>query len=271
MPGRTVSADGVPIRYDDEGAGTPVLVFVHGWSCDRRYWREQVEPLAATHRVVALDLAGHGESGSDRTDWTMHAFGEDVAAVVRQLRLREVVLIGHSMGGDVIVDAAALLRDRVRGLVWVDVYDGLDDPVSDEAIASFCAALRDDFPTAVTAFVRSMFLPGADPALLEWVSTDMAAAPADIAVRVAEHSIANGRAIAGLLRDLRLPVVAINSGWLPPDVESLSRHGVQVLTMPDVGHFAMLEAPGRFNELLAGVVDSLSPASGSPSPHRRRS
>ncbi len=53
MPGRTVSADGVPIRYDDEGAGTPVLVFVHGWSCDRRYWREQVEPLAATHLFTA--------------------------------------------------------------------------------------------------------------------------------------------------------------------------------------------------------------------------
>lgn len=258
MAGQAVSVDGVPIRYDERGDGAPVLVFVHGWSCDRHYWREQLEPLAARHRVVALDLAGHGESGTGRSDWTMHAFGEDVAAVVEQLRVEEVVLIGHSMGGDVIVDAASLLGDRVRGLVWVDVYDGLDEPSSDEAIAGFSASLRDDFPAAVKAFVRTMFSPGADPALLEWVTTDMAGAPPAIAIPVAEHAMANGRAMPGLLRNLQIPIVAVNSDWLPPDVESLSHYGVRVLKMAGAGHFAMLEDPARFNELLAAVVDDFT-------------
>lgn len=259
MAGQTVSADGVAIRYDDSGVGAPALVFVHGWSCDRRYWRGQLGPLAARHRVVALDLAGHGESGTGRSDWTMHAFGEDVAAVVEHLRVAQAVLIGHSMGGDVIVEAASLLGDRVRGLVWVDVYDGLDEPSSDEAVARFSASLRDEFTAAVATFVATMFSPGADPTLVECVTTDMAGAPAAIAIPVAEHAMANGQVMPGLVRKLQIPIVAINSDWLPPDVESLSRYGVQVLTMAGVGHFAMLEDPARFNELLATVVDAFTP------------
>lgn len=57
------SADGLPVRYEVLGDGTPALVFVHGWSCDRRYWDGQVGYFADRHRVVAIDLAGHGESG----------------------------------------------------------------------------------------------------------------------------------------------------------------------------------------------------------------
>jgi pimeloyl-ACP methyl ester carboxylesterase len=68
-----------------------------------------------------------------RHAWTMPAFGEDVAAAVTGLDLPEVVLVGHSMGGDVVVEAARRLRPRVRGLVWVDVYRSLDESVSDTA------------------------------------------------------------------------------------------------------------------------------------------
>ena len=89
------SGDGVPLAFEVHGAGAPALVFVHGWSCDRSYWRGQLRPLAARYRTVAVDLAGHGESGLGRRAWTMAAFGEDVVAVVEQLGLVQLVLIGH--------------------------------------------------------------------------------------------------------------------------------------------------------------------------------
>ncbi len=54
------SADGTPIAYESQGTGEPTLILVHGWSCDARYWREQVMHFAARHRVVTVDLAGHG-------------------------------------------------------------------------------------------------------------------------------------------------------------------------------------------------------------------
>ncbi len=93
------SADGIPLAYEVHGTGRPALVFVHGWSCDRRYWSKQIDYFAQRYQVVVLDLAGHGESGLGRRAWTIPAFGQDVVAVVEKLGLKEAVLIGHSMGG----------------------------------------------------------------------------------------------------------------------------------------------------------------------------
>src|SRR6185369_17486212 len=76
------SADGVAIRYHVEGTGEPTVVLVHGWALDRHVWDGQAPQLAKRQRVVTLDLAGHGESGRERSDWTMAAFGQDVKAVV---------------------------------------------------------------------------------------------------------------------------------------------------------------------------------------------
>jgi pimeloyl-ACP methyl ester carboxylesterase len=74
------SADGRPVHYEVHGNGAPPLVFVHGWSCDRTYRNGQVGYFADRHQVVAVDLAGHGESGLGRPAWTMPEFGNDVVA-----------------------------------------------------------------------------------------------------------------------------------------------------------------------------------------------
>ena len=100
------SIDGIPIAYEVHGQAEPALVLVHGWSCDRSYWKEQVDYLSPQYRLVLVDLAGHGESGAGRKDYTMASFGADVAAVVDSLKLQKVVLAGHSMGGDVVIEAA---------------------------------------------------------------------------------------------------------------------------------------------------------------------
>jgi pimeloyl-ACP methyl ester carboxylesterase len=117
-----ISPDGVPIHYETHGAGAPALVFVHGWTCDRSYWEQQMGHFAQQHQVVAINLAGHGDSGLSRKAWTIPAFGEDVVAVVEKLGLEQVVLIGHYMGGPVIIEAARRMPDRVVGLVGADTY-----------------------------------------------------------------------------------------------------------------------------------------------------
>ena len=171
LVGEVASADGVAVRYEVHGGGTPAVVFIHGWSCDRRYWQRQVGHFAARFTVVTIDLAGHGESGTGRQSWTMPAFGEDVVAVVTELNLPDMVLVGHSMGGDVVVEAARRLPERVRGLVWVDTYRSLTESDSDAAVeeetAAFMAPFRAGFVAATRAFVRRIFGPGADPGLVD--------------------------------------------------------------------------------------------------------
>ena len=145
MSQAATSPDGIELRFDVVGAGSPAIVFVHGWSCDRGYWRAQMASFAGRYQVVAIDLAGHGESGLGRADWTMPAFGRDVVAVVDGLGLGRMVLVGHSMGGDVVVEAALRLGDRVAGVVWVDVYRSLEDPRTAEQREARVSPFRRDF------------------------------------------------------------------------------------------------------------------------------
>lgn len=252
------SVDGVPIAYEVHGTGAPALVLVHGWSCDRGYWNEQIDELSLQYQLVLIDLAGHGESGMGRKDYTIDSFGDDVAAVVEKLDLRGVVLVGHSMGGDVIISAAQRLRGRVAGLVWVDDYKSLESPSTDAQVEAFAARFRKDFRRSVDPFVRAMFGPNADPKLVDRVARDMSSAPPAVSMPSLVSSFSNARRVPAALAELKLPVVAINSDRDPTDYESLAKHGVKARVLPDIGHFLQLEDPPRFNRTLSSVVRGLA-------------
>ena len=251
------SPDGIRIVYEAHGEGTPALVFVHGWSCDRSYWRGQLKPFARQFKVVAIDLAGHGESGLGRKAWTMKAFGGDVAAVVQKLGLKRIILIGHSMGGDVIVEAARRLKGRVAGLIWVDTYKQLGARRTPEQLKEVMAPFRANFVEATRGVVRGMFPPSADRSLVERVAADMSAAPPAVALGALESALSFDREVPPALQELNLKVVAINPDYQPTDIASMKRHGVEVAFMSGVGHFLMMEDPERFNRLLRTAIDSI--------------
>lgn len=252
------SADNVPIAYESRGFGKPALVFIHGWSCDRTYWNEQLKPFGQKYEVVTIDLAGHGESGIERDDWTIESFGNDVASVVEKLGLKDVILIGHSMGGDVIVSAAQRLPGRVKGLIWVDVYKQLGTYRTPEQVEAFMAPFRNSFKEKTDSFVRSMFAPDADPLLVTRVARDMSSAPPDIALASMRSSITNDRKVTAALEKLKLPLIAINPSEPPTDIASMTKYGAKVVLMPGAGHFPMLEKPAEFNRLLFEAIDGLA-------------
>ena len=260
MPDTAVSADGVPVCFEVRGTetGGPTVVFVHGWSCDRRYWADQLSHFAERYQVVAVDLAGHGESGMGREAWTMPAFGADVVAVAESLGLGQLALVGHSMGGEAIVEAALRLGERVVGLVWVDSYRTLGGTQSATKLQRFLAPFRVDFAAATRSWAQSMFLPSSDPDLVDWVVSDMASAPPEVAVGALQHALSFEPAIVTALRDMTTPVVAINPDYRPNDIDALRRHGVKAVLMPGVGHFAMMEDPDTFNRLLAEAVEGFT-------------
>jgi pimeloyl-ACP methyl ester carboxylesterase len=262
----TVKApDGVEIRYEAAGSGEPALVFVHGWSCDRSYWRAQVDHFAASHRVVAVDLGGHGESGLGRKDWTMAAFAGDVRAVVEALGPGKVVLVGHSMGGPVILEAARLMPERVVALVSVDFFNDVDRRFGAKEREGFLAPMRADFPKATEAFVRhEMFVARSDPKLVDRIARDMAAGPPAVGVSAMDHILRYDQGAA--LTAAKAPVRLINADKWPTNLEAARRHKPEVglAVMPAVGHFLMMEAPDEFNRLLAHAVREL------PADHRQK-
>ncbi len=154
MAGTATSVDGVTVAFEDRGSGDPVLVFIHGLAGDRSDWDYQFSHFSGGHRVVAIDLPGNGDSGRDRHIWTMAAFGEDVASVADHLGLEDMILVGHSLGGDVVVEAALRLTGRVRGLVWVSSYRSLGSPKTAEQIEAWLAPFRSDFASATEDLAR---------------------------------------------------------------------------------------------------------------------
>jgi pimeloyl-ACP methyl ester carboxylesterase len=252
------SADGIRVSFQEGGTGLPELVFVHGWSCSGDYWLHQLRHFSARHRVVAVDLAGHGDSGTGRPRWTIEAFGRDVAAVVDHLRLEEAILVGHSMGGDVVAAAATALDERVSGVVWVDTYPKLGEPISGEEARRTLARFRDDFAGAVGDLVRGFFSEGASPELVDRVVTDMSSAPPEVALGALEHAIAFEEIVLATLPRIPVPVIALNPDDGRSDAGSLKAFGVDLVLMEGMGHFAMLEDPGAFNAALDAVVRQLT-------------
>lgn len=253
-----ISADGVPISYQVQGDGSPALVFIHGWCCDRSYWDAQVEHFSKNHKVVAIDLAGHGDSGIERAHWTTAAFGNDVAAVIEKLGLDQVVLIGHSMGGFVMIEAAHQMPDRIIGLVGIDTLTDLEDRWTQEQFDEFIAAFKSNFTKATDKFVRTMFPPSADPDLVEQIAADMSSAPSEVGVGAMEGMFAYfNNDMEKALQEIQIPVVCINSDLWETNVEANKKYiaSYELLLMPGLGHFIMMEDPETFNQLLTEAVE----------------
>jgi pimeloyl-ACP methyl ester carboxylesterase len=205
---------------------------------------------------VTLDLAGHGESELGRTSWTMSAFADDVVAVVEELQLEPFILIGHSMGGSVILEVARKIPDRLIGLVGVDTYWNVEQSRTPEQVAERMIPFHNNFADTVDNVARGMFLPTSDPALLQKVVDGMAATPPEAGIGAFTNLL--GRDNSVVLQELDLPILAINSdAYRPTDTEAARRYGIEVVFMKGVGHFVMLEDPETFNRLLEEVIGKL--------------
>ena len=252
-----LSRDEVRINFHSIGKGEPALVFIHGWSCDKSYWDGQIAAFEKKHRVVTIDLAGHGESSLERKNYTLQLFGEDVAAVVNKLGLKKVILIGHSMGGPVIIEAANRLKGKVIGLIGADTFQNLGETFPEDQMQQFLKPFKENFVETTKGFVKSMFPPTADQELVEKIADDMSSAPPEVAISAMENMFRDNGISA--LKELDVPIISINCDMYPIKVEENRKHvkSFDVKMMPGSGHFVMLDNPELFNRLLQDSINEL--------------
>jgi pimeloyl-ACP methyl ester carboxylesterase len=251
------AADGVTIVYSAAGAGRPVLFFIHGGLADRSFWNGQFAAFGKRHRVIALDLPGHGESGSNRRAWSVSGFGADVMAVVNAERAEQVILFGNSLGGPVAVEAALLLPEQILGVVGVDTFHRLDYVVGREEARQRAEAFRDDYAGNLRQMVLALFHKDADPALIADAERRMQKSPP--AAAYAMFMGLAGYDVAASARRLKVPLKAINGDLYPTDVDNVRKiqPDFTATVMKHVGHYPMLERPEEFNNHVAAVVSAL--------------
>ena len=263
---RTVaSGDGVRLVYDVRGAGDTAVVFVHCWACNRHFWREQADVFASQYRVVTLDLAGHGDSGKDRSRWSILGLAQDVVAVADDLHLRRIIFVGHSMGGWVSLESARILRGRVVGVVLVDIAHDVGERRSIAQADADANHLRKDF-NGYFSDLSAIFSKDSDPSIRHWVEHQaMTAEPSvAIALKLDTPDIDERQ----LFMHAGVPIRAINSG--PPlssdtNIEENKKYGdYDVILVRDAGHFVPLERPVEFNRDLSTWLRYLRTAGARP-------
>jgi pimeloyl-ACP methyl ester carboxylesterase len=254
--------DGVPIHHESQGAGEPTLVLVHGWALDRHLWDGEVPRLARRHRVITLDLAGHGESGRERAAWTLAAFGADVKAVVEAAAATQVVLVGHSMGGPVVLEAARRMPERMKGIVLVDTLLDVEQATPPAEIEAMVQRLTADYETTVARMCTEYLFAAGTPAhVRERVLGHATTLPADVSIALLRAAWAYDPLPA--LRELKAPVRAVNADMYPTNLEANRRHmpGYEAIVVAGTGHYPMLEDPARFRPALDQALEALAGAS----------
>ena len=246
-----------------EGRGAPPLVFVHGFACAHTDWKFQLAQFKKTHEVVACDLRGHGATPGRPHECSIEHYGGDVAALVNNLELRGVFLIGHSMGCRVVLEAARLVAKRVAGVVLIDgSRAGSGDPDAAETAAR--GSIQNNYPAFAEALFRQMFFkpsPEAEAIITRAVSSS-AAFGAELWPRMARWDAAmmesalaavRGRilAIQSTTRGADLKRSPLEPGETSPWLELLKSYGAKIEIIPDTGHFTQLEAPQRVNQRIA--------------------
>ena len=112
--------DNCRLYYEECGQGRPV-VLIHGWSCNRHFWKHQIPALAKRYRVLAFDLRGHGDSDRPEEGCHVAQLARDTKALIDYLGYRDVTLIGWSMGAHIIMDYVLQFGcENISKIVWDD-------------------------------------------------------------------------------------------------------------------------------------------------------
>jgi 3-oxoadipate enol-lactonase len=258
---------GIELAYEDVGAGVPV-VLLHGFPFNHTLWREQIEALRETHRVVAPDLRGHGETTATSEPATMEEMARDVAALLDELRIARPVLGGLSMGGYVALAFYRLFPRRVRALVLADTRAQADtedakrtrEETAERALREGMHAIAEAMLPKLLTHTTHMKQPDRVERVREMILTTKpegaAAALRGMAQRRDQTSL-----LASILQPTLIIVGAEDQITPPTDAETMRREirGSRLELIEGAGHVSNIEQPEEFNRALLKFLRDLQP------------
>lgn len=245
----------VRLFYTDEGRGDPPMLFVHGYSCDSHDWMWQLPHFAKSHRVIAVDLRGHGRSSVPAEGYHPTDFATDLAALLAQLDPGPVIAVGHSMGGNIVSALAVEHPERVIAAVCVDPSYLIADEVH-AGVESAREAMKADPVAVAQQFLGATYAPASPPHLRSWHLRRAAGVPPHVLCEAMWNrgALARRSLAEPYLRGRRCPVLAIyaKDDNVAAEAALLTDPRSRVFAWPGSGHWLHQERPAEFN----AVVDA---------------
>lgn len=255
----------VRIAYNSCGVADTTLLFVHGWCINKEYWSAQEKYFCPKYKVVSIDLPGFGQSGKNRTEWNFAQYTADIKAVVDQLHLKNVILIGHSMSGDILLEVSNKYPSLVAGIVGIDNLHEPEHILNTQEkkdAAIFLNMLQTSFDSTVNNYMRpDLFQPATDTAIVQRVMQDVFTTDSSIATKVLTSLMNISQTETQLMQGLSHKLYLVNSDVVPVKTDSLAKYcskGFHVETVHGASHYPMIEKPAEFNTALQKVIDDIS-------------
>lgn len=253
------------IHYVIEGHKLPTLLFVHGANIDLTYWNAQIDYFKDRYTVVAIDLPGHGKSGRNKTHWSIKGMGEDVAAFIKSLKLAQVILIGHSMGGDVNLVAATTDPQSIIGFIGIDNFKNAGQPLSPEykqQSEEIIQNLHQDFANTNEQYARMVLLtPQTPEAVSTRIIQDYRQAFQPMTTEITEAIFKDEYMTEReLLPKLPCKLHLINVDYMPTlegPLQQYAANGYKIHHLTGTSHFPMIEIPDTLNKWLDETIEEI--------------
>lgn len=260
-----------PIHHVVAGAGAPPIVFVHGFACGHADWQAQVDHFSARYTTVGVDLPGHGATPAGTGAHSIESCASEVAALLEALSLPPAVLVGHSLGCRVVLDAALRVPERTAAVVLVD---GSRFPA--EATRAFEARFAaGEYLVLVRGLFEQMFTPRSDPGMAAAIVERALALPEAVGqqlllslvrydVEKLEETLARTNKPLLVLQTTFVNEArqraSMRAGQTTPYLDFVRAKvpGARVEVIPGVGHFPQLDAPAGTNRLLESFIATLA-------------
>ncbi len=254
---KAISIDGNEIAFTSQGKGNVSLIFIHGWGCNKNYWKNQTKEFSKNYFVVALDLAGHGQSTAKRKSYTMNLFGHDVAAVVNQLKLNKVILVAHSLGGAVALEAKKILKDKVIGIIGVDTYQTLDVGETEDRAEQFLSTFKENYKGSVESYLGNLFHDNVDTSFSNSIIRDLVKMPKEIGIDIFRNILKYNYELG--VKETKPKIIAVNGDKFPINLNKVKKvlPTFDYKIIPNTDHFLMLENPKAFNEQLSLAIQEM--------------
>ncbi|MDO8308071.1 MAG: alpha/beta hydrolase [Actinomycetota bacterium] len=268
MPIRELSS-GATVSYADEGSGRPI-VLLHGVAMSSAFFERNVADLARGQRVIAMDFRGHGSSPYVEGGHTVAQYARDVRALIMDMHLADVVLVGWSMGSLVAWDYLRQFADDARVAGVVIVSQGPSDLIQadwphgiadDAELHAYLSAMQADARGFLAEFLPTMFHTAPDEATQARLLDDICRAGANTGTLIlADQTVQDyrpdipGFGVPHLLvwgSDEQVGKLAA-AGWLQASLPRAELH-----VFESSGHCPMWEEPDRFDALVSAWVAAL--------------
>lgn len=258
MQTKKINIHGEEISYFDNQKEKTTLIFIHGALINKEYWTEQLSYFSKTYRTIAIDLPGHGKSSWKQKEVTVRKFGKLVSGFIETLSLKNAILIGHSFGSDIMLEAVAINDSNIIGLVEIDHMKNVGVALPKEVVDQLILGLKTDFQRTCEQFAEQALLTDKTSAkLVSKILRDYERMNPEVAIPLLANSFNYADREAELLKSLKFRLYSIHVNYSRTNEESLKKimgNNCELYTINGTCHYPMLENAEKFNTLLDRII-----------------